>query len=424
MTDVTEAPSAEAEPDATPEAEPSPAVKTAEIEQFDPTLAAAAAVDPAQGVLGLPSPNEWAAISGMAVAISQSGLCPRSLFKKPDDVALVLLHARDLRLAPTVGLNRISIVEGRPTLDAALMVSLCNRAGHRIWPDPANDRRSATAHIRLAGSDETHSFTFTIEDAAAAGLCKIKDGGKVEARSSTGKALPWEAYTQFMLWARAASGLIRMTCPEVTMGIAYTPDEVGVTNLDETGRIIDVSADDYRPASEKPAEVDPLDAQMPEADIVAIGQRIKALPPDVVIWLRETWKAPQHAVPGWDAPVSLPILTRPETATKRYASAIDDVLGIAERHAVRFAEWSDALGADLPVGEQMMTCVVHAVQEALCFIFAGAALGWPCACGDDPCTCAPEGAGGHGFDSAGTCLECFAKAGTDHSADCSMRPFD
>lgn len=386
-----EQPAAAPSPEPTPEPTPEPG---AEVEPFDPSTIDT--IDPSQGVLGLPSPNEWAAITGMSNAIAKSGLCPRDLRNKPDDVALVLLYGRDLRLAPTVALNRISVVEGRPTLDAALMLTLARRAGHRIWPSPENDRTKATANIRLRDDpDQVHSFTFTIEDAAAAGLCKIKDGGRVEARSSSGKVLPWEAYTQFMVWARAVSAIIRMTCPEVTMGVAYIPDELGMTNLDEQGRIIDISPEDYRPAS-APAP-DPLDEVMGDDTLGRIMDRIGSLTVEQATWAREQWKAPVHWIEGYDPPTNatdeapgwyLPV-PRPGNILRRHLLPIDKLLTAAEAYDPAAAPERPGDGPEAAVAP------------------------------DAP----PDGHEDQADDESHLpCAECFHVNG-EHSDRCSMRPF-
>lgn len=180
--------------------------------------------------VGLPSPSEWHALAAMAEQLARSGLVPKHLRGKPDDVMLVLLTGRDLHLSPTTAINKIHVIEGKPTLSAELMCALVNRQpGMRIWPDPANDGRQAVAHALRDGRELR--FTFTHDDAVRARL--------------TGKDV-WKGYPQFMLWARAVSGLCRMAFPDVLAGVSYIPEELGAEVDPETGQVIEVTASSYR----------------------------------------------------------------------------------------------------------------------------------------------------------------------------------
>ncbi len=172
--------------------------------------------------LGLPTMSEWGALERMAQVLSQSGLVPSALRRKPDDIILILLTGRDLRIQPTVALQKIHIIEGKATASAELMTALVNRQpGMRLWPDPANDARKAVAHAVRDGQEM--SSTFTIEDAQRAGLA-----GKGN----------WAKWPQFMLWARAASGLCRQAFSDVLCGVTYTPEELGAEVDPETGAVL------------------------------------------------------------------------------------------------------------------------------------------------------------------------------------------
>ncbi len=217
----------------------------AEIVHLDPSSSAHAVVAQTMASVGMPSPAEWAALTGMAEQLSRSKLVPSNLRGEPDDIMLLLLTGRDLQIAPTQALNKINVIEGKPSISPELMVALVRRAGYPIWPAEGNDRAHATACAEREGRH--YEFTFTIEDAQLAGLCTIKDGRAV-ALSQKGNPLPWQTYTQFLLWARAVSGLCRMVFADVLMGVTYVPEELGASVNPETGEIIEATADDYRPA--------------------------------------------------------------------------------------------------------------------------------------------------------------------------------
>jgi hypothetical protein len=227
--------------------EPEPGVALARAVQVSP--GAVEALGTAMESLGMPTPAEWAAMRGMAEQLSRSHLVPGPLRGEPDDVMVILLTARDLRIAPTAAMGKIHVLDGKPTLSAEMMCALVLRAGFEIWPDPTNDDSKATALGVRNGHDM--AFTFTLQNAVQAGLCQLKDG-KAFARDSKGRAKPWEAYTQSMLWARAVSGLCRQAFSDVLMGVSYTPEEMGAS-VDGDGNLIEITDPDaYRPASWQP----------------------------------------------------------------------------------------------------------------------------------------------------------------------------
>jgi len=172
----------------------------------------------------MPTAGEWGALQSMAEVLSRSGLVPSALRRKPDDIMLILLTGRDLRLQPTVALNKIHVIEGKPTLAAEMMAGLVNRQpGMSIWPDPDNDGTKAVAHAVRDGREL--KFGFTMHDARTAGLA-----GKGN----------WAKWPQFMLWARAVSGLCRMAFSDVLAGVSYTPEELGAAVDPESGEVLDV----------------------------------------------------------------------------------------------------------------------------------------------------------------------------------------
>jgi hypothetical protein len=117
------------------------------------------------------------------------------------------------------------------------MVGLVRAAGHSISAEVADDR--ATVRGKRADNGDEFSWTFTVADAAAAGLCKLVDG-KVVARSSTGKALPWEQYPKVMCYWRAAAMVCRMLFSDVTLGV-HSTEELGAV-LDAEGEVIEAQA--------------------------------------------------------------------------------------------------------------------------------------------------------------------------------------
>lgn len=174
----------------------------------------------------LPEPSRWQQLVQMGETLCRANLVPGAMRGRPADVTLVLLAAHDLGIPSYQALAKLHVIEGRLTMSAELMVGLVLGAGHRLWPDPKNDRFSATAHAQRKGDPHIVSILYTIDDAIAAGLVTLKDGAPF-ARSQSGKKLPWEQYTADMLWARAVSRAARRVFPDVLAGVTYTPEELG-----------------------------------------------------------------------------------------------------------------------------------------------------------------------------------------------------
>lgn len=181
------------------------------------------------------------------LALAQS--LPKDLRGKPSDVLAIILYGLELGLAPMQSLQAIYVVKGKPQISGQTWTSLARRAGHKVvWGK--RDNTSATVTVTRADDpDNPLTETFTIEDAAAAGLCSIKEG-KVVARSQGGEKLPWETYTRTMLCNRAISNAGKLQCPEVALGFAiegdydYVPDEITITPPEVHGDTVDAEVVD------------------------------------------------------------------------------------------------------------------------------------------------------------------------------------
>lgn len=157
--------------------------------------------------------SEFEGLRDQAAVLARTELVPDAFQNKPDDIVVVFLMARELRIGPMQALQDIHVIKGRPGLSAKLMMGLVQREGHDIWLDDASDDRSATCHGIRKGSERAESFTFTVDDAEQAHLFGLKQQ-------------MWEKYPKAMLRARAVSGLCRQTFADVILGFGYTPEEL------------------------------------------------------------------------------------------------------------------------------------------------------------------------------------------------------
>jgi hypothetical protein len=140
----------------------------------------------------------------MASALAQSSLLPDALRNKAADVLTMILYGQDLGLSPMQSIQGIYVVKGKPQLSAQTWIALTRRAGHRLSV-PVNTAEAVTVEITRGDTGETHSETFTIEDARTAKLTSNDTYAK---------------YPKRMLLARAVSNCCRFICPEIALGFA------------------------------------------------------------------------------------------------------------------------------------------------------------------------------------------------------------
>lgn len=203
----------------------------------------------------------------LAGQLAKSGLLPRGL-ETPAKVMAVLQMSHELGIAPMVGCNNISVINGKPTLGSDLMIGLAKgRADYRgMETDQVNGERCRVV-IRRAFGDviEESVGEFSMDDAKRAGLL--------------GKSGPWQQYPDIMLYHRAVAIAVRKAYPDVLAGI-YTPEEMRDVSTSKTEVFAGVSSHDE--ASDQGvgvvASIDNSSDNEPEpVDEQAIEEHYKAL---------------------------------------------------------------------------------------------------------------------------------------------------
>ncbi len=148
-------------------------------------------------------------------------MLPKHYLGKPGNVLVALELGRCLGIEPVVAMMEIYMVNNRPSMSARMMNALVRKAGHSITITSTSD--SATCSITRRDSPTNATVvTFTKEDAQKAGLL-TKDG-------------PWKLYPQRMLESRAVAACVRLAAPDIILGMAYTPEELG----DDRAEFVDV----------------------------------------------------------------------------------------------------------------------------------------------------------------------------------------
>lgn len=163
-----------------------------------------------------------------AAQLVPTGFLPKAI-DTPQKAVAVLLKGRELGIPAMQALANIAIINGKPTVQAELMMALVKRAYGRdvIWVEESTDQYAKVGYLV---HHKPRFYSYTMEMAKTANL----------ANGPTYKQHP-----AAMLRARTISAVCRMEFPEVIGGM-YAPGELGEdVRVDEaTGEVVSV---DYTP---------------------------------------------------------------------------------------------------------------------------------------------------------------------------------
>jgi PHD/YefM family antitoxin component YafN of YafNO toxin-antitoxin module len=198
-------------------------------------------------------------------------LIPRGLFDKatgkpsPAKILLVMETGAMLGLAPMAALAGIDVIEGKAAISPRVALGLFRSAGHKVkiveeGTVESGDLKVTVTLTRKDDPENPIEASFTPQQALRAGLIDSYAPNPsgvwvLRARSSQGKVLPWEAYTEDLCLWRAVSRLGRRGGQDVLMGIGYIPEELD-TRVDEDGVVV---RDDVDGENEVIARIKALD---------------------------------------------------------------------------------------------------------------------------------------------------------------------
>jgi len=173
------------------------------------------------------NPALWDMLKSQAEVIFKSGFVPRGV-DSPVKVLAIMLKGHEMGLPPMLSLSEISIVEGKPTISANLMLSLIysKMPGAEVNFVQMDDE-ACVIHAKRPGGNVV-VISFTIEDAKKAGLLEKNNKGNYRE--------PWFKYRRAMLRSRCVTEMVRVLFYDVVT-IGYTPDEIDPSqpiNVDET----------------------------------------------------------------------------------------------------------------------------------------------------------------------------------------------
>lgn len=146
----------------------------------------------------------------LANAIAKSGLAPRDM-ATPEKLTVAILYGLEIGIPPMMAVNKIAVVNGRPTLWGDAVPALLLSKGFRVREEigTAPDGRFAECTV-IRPNGETITRTFSENDAKVAGLW--------------GKQGPWKQYPDRMLQMRARGLASRDGAADVLSGM-YIAEE-------------------------------------------------------------------------------------------------------------------------------------------------------------------------------------------------------
>ena len=146
----------------------------------------------------------------LATAIAKSGMAPRDM-ATAEKLTVAILHGLEIGIPPMMSINKIAVVNGRPTLWGDAVPALLWAKGFKLREEILKDAGGITAECTvIRPNGETIVRTFSQEDAAIAGLW--------------GKQGPWKQYPSRMLQMRARGLAARDGAADVLSGIYLTEE--------------------------------------------------------------------------------------------------------------------------------------------------------------------------------------------------------
>ncbi len=150
----------------------------------------------------------------LANAVCQAGMAPRGM-ETPAKAMIAIMRGMEVGLTPFQALDKIAVVNGRPTIWGDGAMALVRGSGVCEWVDEhidgEGDARVAVCEAKRRGDPKPTRRTFSVADAKKAGLWN-KQG-------------PWQQFPERMLQMRARAFCLRDLFADVLGGL-YLKEEI------------------------------------------------------------------------------------------------------------------------------------------------------------------------------------------------------
>lgn len=183
-------------------------------------------------------PTDMDQVWRFANIVVKSGMAPKGM-EKAEAITVAIMHGLEVGLTPLMALQRIAVINGRPSIwgDAAIGLvrasGLCEYVQELISGE--GDHMVAICRAKRKGEKEPIERSFSVGDAKKAGLW--------------GKAGPWQQYSKRMLQMRARAFTLRDLFADVLGGL-YIAEEL--EGLEEDHQIKDVTPRPVVKAKDRP----------------------------------------------------------------------------------------------------------------------------------------------------------------------------
>jgi hypothetical protein len=158
-------------------------------------------------------PTDLDQVWRIATMIKKSGMAPKD-FDTPEKISVAIMHGLEIGLTPLQAMQRIAVINGRPSVWGEAVPGLALRTGQvEDWQervDGEGELMVATCTVKRRGIRTPITKTFSVADAKTARLW--------------GKAGPWQQYPKRMLQMRARVAFRDLFAD--AMGGLYIAEEV------------------------------------------------------------------------------------------------------------------------------------------------------------------------------------------------------
>lgn len=164
-------------------------------------------------------PTDMDSAYRLAKAVCMAGMAPKGM-DTPEKCMIAIMRGMEVGMTPFMALDKIAIVNGRPTIWGDGAIGLVRGSGLCEWIrekiEGEGDKRVAVCDAKRRGEPEPIRGVFSVADAKQAGLW--------------GKQGPWQQYANRMLQMRARAFCLRDGFADVLGGLYLKEEMEDVSN--------------------------------------------------------------------------------------------------------------------------------------------------------------------------------------------------